>query len=193
ILLSDEIHFDLIMPGNRHLPAGGLSPEAEKLSVTLTSATKTFNLSGLSYANAIVPDPALRRDLRHQLAVDALELPNVLALAGAEAGYRHGEPWLDALLAYLAENYRFAANYLAEKAPGLAVFPLEGTYLMWIDFADMGIGDRELRERLLDGGLWLDDGPMFGTGGQGFQRVNIACPRSTLTKALEKIAAVARR
>ncbi len=187
ILLSDEIHSDIVMPGHAHIPAGSLFEANKNLSVTLTSATKSFNLSGISCASAIVPDPELRKALKHELGVESLEIPNVLALVATETAYRTGAPWLDALLAYLQDNYAFAASYLREHAPILKVYPLEGTYLMWIDFSETGISDEELKRRLLDRGVWLDEGPIFGDGGEGFQRVNIACPRSTLEAGLEKI------
>lgn len=187
ILLSDEIHSDIVMPGNTHLPVGNLYGGRRNSSVTLTSATKTFNLSGISCASAIVPDPEHRRALKHQLGVESLEIPNVLALVATETAYRSGAAWLDALLSYLQDNYLFATGYLREHAPSLTVFPLEGTYLMWIDFREAGIPDEELKRRLLEAGVWLDEGPIFGDGGEGFQRVNIACPRSTLEAGLEKI------
>ncbi len=186
ILISDEIHCDLIMNGNKHIPASTLFGDGDDRSVTFTSATKSFNLSGVSCANAIIPDPTIRGAFSRQVAKDWLQLPNLMSIVAAEAAYRHGDEWLDQALAYMEANYRYLVETLAKRAPNLTVFPLEGTYLVWVDLRNTGIADRELKERLLDAGLWLDDGPMFGTGGSGFQRINIACPRATLEDALER-------
>lgn len=187
LLISDEIHCDLVMKGNRHIPTSTLFAGKQDRTVTFTSATKSFNLSGISCANAIIPDPAIRREFSRQIAKNWLQLPNVLSVVAAEAAYRGGDEWLDQALAYMEANYHHLVEVLATRAPSLTVFPLEGTYLVWIDFAATGIPDAELKERLLDAGLWLDDGPMFGTGGSGFQRINIACPRATLDDAVGRI------
>lgn len=187
VLISDEIHCDLIMGGSRHIPAATLYREGRNPTITFTSATKTFNLSGLSCANAIIPDATIRRAFSHQVAIESLQLPNLMSVVAAEAAYRGGSGWLDQTLAYIEENYRFLVSFLGERAPDLVVFPLEGTYLVWIDLSATGIPDAELKKRLLDEGVWLDDGPMFGTGGQGFQRINIACPKSILEEALERL------
>lgn len=187
LLISDEIHCDLLIDGHRHLPAATVREETRDRTITFTSATKTFNLSGLSCANAIIPDPALRAAFSRQVLAESLQLPNLMSVVASEAGYREGAAWLDELLAYIGDNYRYLRSYLAEHAPELEVFPLEGTYLVWIDLSTKGISDEEIKERLLDAGLWLDNGPIFGTGGGGFQRVNIACPRSILEDGLARL------
>jgi cystathionine beta-lyase len=174
------------MSDNKHRPAATFFPEGENPSITFMSATKSFNLSGISCANAIIPDPFLRKTFSRQVLKEALQLPNLMSLVAAEAAYREGEEWLDQVLAYIESNYRYLVDLLEAKAPSLTVFPLEGTYLVWVDLATTGLGDEEIKQRLLDEGLWLDDGPMFGSGGEGFQRINIACPRSTLEDAMNR-------
>jgi cystathionine beta-lyase len=188
VLVSDEIHHDLVMPGHHHLPAAALSSEAAGITVTLTSATKTFNLAGLGGSLAIIPDPALRRAfgaMRDSLWTD---IANAFAVVATEAAWRHGESWLEQVLAYVQDNYRLLLDFLANQLPAARVFPLEGTYLAWVDLRGLGCSDEELKERILkEAGVWLDDGPMFGTGGKGFQRINLACPRVTLTDALQRM------
>jgi cystathionine beta-lyase len=189
ILLSDEIHCDLVLPGFRHLPAASLSAQAASSTVTFLSATKTFNLAGLGGSLVVIPDPGLRR--RFQKATESLwtGVANPLSAAATEAAWRHGEPWLQRLLAYIRANYEFLVRFLAERLPALQVMPLEGTYLAWIDCRALGLPDDRLKARILEGaGVWLNEGPMFGTGGQGFQRLNLACPRATLRQALERLA-----
>jgi len=189
IVVSDEIHCDLVLPGHRHLPTASLSPQAAGRTVTLLSATKTFNLAGLASALAVIPDPELRR--RFRTAREALwtSAANACSVAAAEAAWRHGAPWLEQVLAYVAGNYRFLRDFLAARLPAAGVFPLEGTYLAWLDFRGLGLTDAELKQRILhQARVWLDDGPMFGNGGQGFQRLNLACPRAVLREALERLA-----
>jgi cystathionine beta-lyase len=188
LIISDEIHCDLIMPGFRHLPTASLSEEIAGRTVTLLSATKTFNLAGLGGSLAVVPDRGLRERFRRAGKALWTEIANAFAVAASEAAWRHGAPWLDAVLAYVEANYRFLVELLARRLPAAVVFPLEGTYLAWIDFRRLGLSDAQLRERILrQARVWLDDGPMFGTGGAGFQRVNLACPRAILEEALERM------
>ena len=123
-----------------------------------------------------------------QAANVGLGIANAFGIVAQEAAYSSGEPWLEALLAYLRGNYEHLVSFIAERIPSLSVFPLEGTYLAWIDCRALGMSDAELKQFFLkDAKLWLDDGPMFGAGGSGFMRINIACPRSTLTEALTRL------
>jgi cystathionine beta-lyase len=189
IVVSDEIHCDLVLPGHRHLPTAALSEEVARRTVTLLSATKTFNLAGLGGSLAVIPDPGLRR--RFRAAKEALwtSVANACSVAAAEAAWRHGAPWLERVLDYVAGNYRFLAEFLADSLPASRVFPLEGTYLAWLDFRALGLSDEELKQRILHRArVWLDDGPMFGSGGRGFQRLNLACPRTILREALRRLA-----
>jgi cystathionine beta-lyase len=156
--------------------------------VTLLSATKTFNLAGLGGSLAVVADPELRRQFRTAKEALWTSAANACSVAAAEAAWRHGAPWLERVLAYVAGNYRFARDFLAVNLPACKVFPLEGTYLAWLDFRALGFSDAELKRRILHAAhVWLDEGPMFGSGGQGFQRLNLACPRAILREALRRL------
>jgi cystathionine beta-lyase len=188
IVVSDEIHCDLVLPGHRHLPTGSLPGEVARRTVTLLSATKTFNLAGLGGSLAVIPDPELRR--RFRAAKEALwtGAANALSVVAAEAAWRHGAPWLERVLAYVAANYRLLTDCLGAKLPAVRVFPLEGTYLAWLDLRALGLTDVELKRRILqEARVWLDDGPLFGSGGRGFQRLNLACPRAILREALGRL------
>ena len=190
LVVSDEIHLDLAMAGFRHVPTASLGGTARSVTLAFFGPTKTFNIAGLGGSFAVIPDPELRQ--RFQAVKQALSpgLPSPFSLAGQEAGYRHGERWLEAALRYIRGNHDHLVSFAARRLPWLRVFPLEGTYLAWLDVSGLGLDDREVKERLLDrAGVWLDDGPRFGRGGEGFQRLNLACPRPTLTEALERIAA----
>jgi cystathionine beta-lyase len=191
IILSDEIHHDLVLKGNRHIPTASLSQAASRITVTFTAATKTFNLAGLGCSMVIASDQRLRERFRIASKRIWTEAANAFSVAAAEAAYRHGEPWLEQVLEYIRDNHEFLVAYLARRLPGARVFPLEGTYLAWVDMRDLGLGDGELKRRILEQArVWLDDGPMFGTGGEGFQRINLACPRCTLEHALKAVVRV---
>jgi cysteine-S-conjugate beta-lyase len=189
IIVSDEIHYDLVMPGFRHIPIASLSPEASNITVTLVAATKTFNLAGLGGSVAIVENAELRKRLDATQHAVFGGLGNVFAAVASEAAWREGERWLEELLAYIHANYQFAASFFREHLPAVGVLPLEGTYLPLVDMRSLGWTDDELSERLRRrGGVWLDEGLKFGHGGQGFQRLNLACPRAILSDALERVA-----
>ena len=189
VIVSDEIHHDLVMKGYRHLPIASLSEEAASVAVTLVSATKTFNLAGLGGSLGIVPDDRLRARLKAVQRSLFAGVANATAVVAAEAAWRHGERWLEELLIYIEGNRRFLEGFLEARLPSVRLFPLEGTYLAWLDLRDLGLADALIKERLLQAGLWLDDGGMFGRGGEGFQRLNLACPRVVLAEAAERFAA----
>lgn len=185
VVVSDEIHADLVLHGRRHVPFATVSEEAARISVTCVSATKTFNLAGLGGALAIAGDKDLRGRLQAALGAQSAATANCFAVAASEAAWRGGAAWLEAMLAYVAGNLAYLADRLPRELPGARVLPLEATYLAWIDLRGLGRGDEEVRRRLLDAGIWLDEGRKFGTGGAGFQRLNLACPRSVLSRAVD--------
>jgi cystathionine beta-lyase len=189
-ILSDEIHNDLVYRPLTHVPMASLSPEVERITVTCHAASKTFNLAGLSTAYVMIPEPELRQaftPVRDALHVEAL---NPFGLRAMEAAFTRGEPWLEALLEYLAGNYRMLRDYCKSQLPPVGMSPLEGTYLAWLDFRRYGFSREELRDRIIQkAGLALNDGPMFGPGGEGFQRMNLACPRAMLRQALDRLKA----
>jgi cystathionine beta-lyase len=187
-IISDEIHNDLVYPPHRHLPTAGLSPEVARITVTTHAASKTFNLAGLSVAYAMIGGQELREAVRKVSDVLHVEAVNPFGLRAMEAAFTQGESWLKALLEYLEGNSLLVRSYLREHLPRVTLSPLEGTYLAWLDFRRYGFSPQELRECIIEKArLGLNDGPMFGPGGEGFQRMNIACPRSVLREALDRL------
>jgi len=189
IIISDEIHSDLIMKGYRHIPTATISEDAAQIMVTCTAASKTFNTAGLMTANTIISNKSLYNQFNNAVRKAGLMHADLFGLAATEAAYNQGEEWLEQLLDYIAGNYEFLCSFVAENMPKVKVTPLEGTYLVWLDFRGLGLPDEELKSLLLKKArVWLDDGPMFGPGGAGFQRINIACPRKILKEGLRRIA-----
>jgi cystathionine beta-lyase len=189
LIISDEIHCDLVMKGHRHVPMAVSCEHAAGITVTFVSPTKTFNLAGIGGSFTIIPDASLRRRFAEQAHGLWTGLANPLSIAAVEAAYLHGAPWLDELLAYIGGNFDLLASFLTARLPGVRALPLEGTYLAWLDTRGLGLRDDEIAERLMKRGkVWLDEGRRFGRGGEGFQRLNLACPRAILRQALEKIA-----
>ncbi len=188
LIVSDEIHSDLIMPGKKHLPMAKIYADAGDRLITLTAASKTFNLAGLSCSSVIIEDLKLRNSFQKALLNQSITMPNIFGLTATEAAYNHCEEWLDSLIVYINENYLFLKDYIKNKLSKIKVTELEGTYLAWLDFSRFNIPDEEIDEILFKKAkVWLDNGPQFGTGGKGFQRINLACPRSTLKEALARL------
>jgi len=187
-ILSDEIHNDLVFRPWRHVPIAGLSPEVEQVTVTCHAASKTFNVAGLSTAYIMIPNAELRQTFKRVSDALHVEALNPFGLRAMEAGFAEGEPWLEALLEYLAGNYRILRSYCETQLPRLGVSPIEGTYLAWVDFRRYGFSSQELKDCIIQKArLALNDGPMFGPGGEGFQRMNLACPRQVLRQALDQL------
>ncbi|EKX99244.1 MalY/PatB family protein [Selenomonas sp. oral taxon 138] len=189
IVVADEIHEEFVRPGFRHIPFASLSEEAAAITVTCTSPSKTFNLAGLQISNIFIRNEKLRRRFKDELSKTGYDEPNTLGLTGAKAAYEHGAAWLTELLAYLEENNTRTRTFLAQHLPKVTLIEPEGTYLLWLDFSAYGLTDEALNEKIIrDAHLWLDDGPIFGAGGSGFQRINIACPWATLEQGLKNLA-----
>jgi cystathionine beta-lyase len=193
-VVSDEIHADLIHPGYRHIPWLSLPAERLPRSLALVSATKTFNIPGLTTAYAVVPDPGFRSGIRTMLTALGLGegSSSPLSYAAAEAAWRKGEPWLEALLKQLGRNDALLRRRLGEALPEIQIADLEGTYLEWLYMGDAGDNAGDIWKRLLDAGLWLSRGGEFGKGGEDFMRMNIACPPSQLEEGLEMMEKVFR-
>lgn len=188
-VFADELHCDIVMPGYRHIPFAGLNPEFAAHSITVISPSKTFNLAGLQATAAIIPDPEMRRRFENVKARNSLSDPNLFAITAMEVAYSRGDKWLDEVLAYIKGNYDFLVEYVGKKLPKVKVMPLEGTYLAWMDFSAMESDERALQKRMLTRGkVWLDEGWIFGEGGAGFERIVLACPRSTLREAVDRMA-----
>jgi len=187
-IIADEIHNDLVYPPHRHVPTAGLSPEVARITVTTHAASKTFNLAGLSVAYVMIEGQELREAFRKVSDILHVEAVNPFGLRAMEAAFTQGESWRKALLEYLEGNSLLVRSYLQEHLPRVALSPLEGTYLVWLDFRRYGFSPQELRECIVEKArLGLNDGPMFGPGGEGFQRMNIACPRAVLREALDRL------
>ena len=187
LIISDEIHSDLILGDIKHTPIAIVSEEAMQRTVTLVAVSKTFNLAGMSTANAIIPNKKLRDAFKAVIGKNSTH-NNVFGIIAQDAAYNHGEPWLEELLEYLRGNLKYLKEFLAEKIPGLVVYPLEGTYLAWVDCTSLAMDDEKLNEFMLKKAkLWLDKGTLFGIGGSKFMRINLACPRSILKRALESL------
>jgi cystathionine beta-lyase len=187
LIVSDEIHGDLTHPDHPHTPLAALLPDMADRIVTCTSPSKTFNIAGLQTANTIIPDPGLRKRFQETVHAAGIELANAFGVAAAEAAYTHGRPWLASLIDYLWDNFAFVRDFAARKMPELGVHDLEGTYLVWLDGRAVERDDRRLKDVLLKRGVWLDEGSKFGTGGGGYLRMNIACPRPLLERALDRM------
>jgi cystathionine beta-lyase len=184
IVCSDEIHCDLILNSQaHHVPLASLTPDIADRTITLMAPSKTYNIPGLGCAFAIIPNARVRRRFKSAMA-GIVPHVNVMGFVAAEAAYRHGRQWLRELIAYLREN-RDAVDRAVRKMPGLSSYPVEGTYLTWIDARPMGAG--EPVKLFETAGVGLSDGREFGA--DGFLRLNFGCPRSRLTEGLERMAA----
>ncbi|MDR1927115.1 MAG: pyridoxal phosphate-dependent aminotransferase [Oscillospiraceae bacterium] len=187
-VVSDEIHCDIVFPGHRHTVFSTLSQELAQNTVLCTAPSKTFNIAGLQVANNFIPNPALRRRFQAELNKIGYSQLNTMGLAACQAAYAHGGAWLEALLVYLGENLAFVRQYLQTQLPWLRLIEPEGTYLLWLDCSALGLTDHALNRLILEKAkLWLDRGSMFGEEGAGFQRMNAACPRALLARALEQL------
>jgi cystathionine beta-lyase len=192
VVLSDEIHHDLIYPGQRHPVLATLTDNASRV-VTAAAPSKTFNIPGLGLSVLISPDPARRAALAR--AFDLLHAGNYNPFSSAAfaAGYQHGAAWLDALMAYLAQTRDYAIAFAREHLPGIRVIEPEGTYLLWLDCRELraarGWDDLALKRFCVEQAkLGMNPGPVFGTGGAGFMRMNIGAPRAVIEMALQRLA-----
>ncbi|NLC20032.1 MAG: pyridoxal phosphate-dependent aminotransferase [Clostridiales bacterium] len=187
-VVADEIHADFVYTGYRHKVFAAICPEFAQNCILCTAPTKTFNLAGLQISNIIIPNEKLRRIFKREIAKTGYSQPNLMGLLACQAAYEEGEAWLEELIKYLEGNLALVRKFLEEKLPKVHLVEPEGTYLIWMDFRALGLTDKELDELFVKkAGLWLDTGKMFGAGGVGFQRMNIACPRSLLQEALDRM------
>lgn len=184
IIVSDEIHCDFVWEGSEHTCFGVIDEDA----VVATSPSKSFNLAGLQVSNIFVKNPELRLRLKKEIAGGGYSQLNSVGLGACRSAYLHGGEWLRQLKAYLRGNIGLAQEFIADRLPEAKLVRPEGTYLLWLDFSAYHLPQAELDRRMSDGaGLWLDSGTIFGPEGEGFQRINIACPRSVVHEALERL------
>ena len=186
-VVSDEIHEDFIFKG-KHQVFANIKKEYEEITVTCTAPSKTFNIASLMISNILIPNPELKRKFKHQMDAAGISQLNVLGLVACEAAYEHGEEWYQEMKAYVKENIEFVKQYVEEQLSGVNMVEHEGTYLVWLDFRETGLSVEELDDKIINQAkLWLDSGKIFGSCGEGFQRINVACPRKVLEEALERI------
>lgn len=189
VLVSDEIHFDLVMPGYRHTVMSTLSEDIAQRTLVCTAPSKSFNLAGMGISNIVIPDAGLRARFVAELEASGLLFFTTLGYQACELAYRKGEPWLDGLLGLIHRNHKLVKRFMAEHLPGVTVFDLEGTYLQWMDFRCFGKSAEELRviheQQAL---VFFDEGAVFGEEGAGFERMNLAAPTAAVQQALQRLA-----
>ncbi len=187
IVVSDEIHADFVFHG-KHQVFANLKKEYEEIAITCTSPSKTFNLAGVQLSNIFIANPQIKKVFRKQIDAAGYSQLNIMGLVACEAAYRHGDEWYQAMYQYVQDNISFTKEYVELNLPGVTMVEHEGTYLVWLDFRDMGLNVEQLENLIIHKAkLWLDSGKIFGDSGVGFQRINVACPRAVLEEALSRI------
>lgn len=187
-IIADEIHEDFIFPGFRHTVFASLRSEYAAQTITCTAPSKTFNLAGLQVSNIFISNREMRHAFRKAMLQTGYAQLNTMGLVACQAAYEKGEDWLNELRSYLDDNLAFARTYLKEELPQISLVEPEGTYLLWLDFKSLDMTEEDLEHLIVDEAkLWLDKGTMFGPEGEGFQRINMACPRATLEQAFTQL------
>lgn len=188
MVISDEIHSDLVFRGHSHIPYAALSDEAAANCVVCMAPSKTFNTAGLGTSIIIIPDKTNFARYERTLGVGHLGMGNIFGSTALEAAYTHGDEWLDQLLNYLWSNFLILEDYFSVNLPGTAVMRPEATFLVWLDFRKYGMKDAELQRFFTKKAkVGLNNGGRFGTGGDGWMRINMGCPASVLREGLERI------
>lgn len=188
VILSDEIHSDLVLPGARHIPLASVSEKAASVTVTCMAPSKTFNLAGLSTSSMIISDPGLMEKFRKTLVGLHLHLGNIFGNVASEAAYTHGREWLEQLMNYIEGNVDLVINFCRERLPVIRPVRPEATYMIWLDCRAMERNSQELNRFFVEeAGVGMNEGSRFGPGGEGFMRMNLACPKATVVRALEQI------
>ncbi|WP_319502587.1 MalY/PatB family protein [uncultured Draconibacterium sp.] len=190
IVVSDEIHCDLVHRGHTHVPFASLGRQFLENSVTCVAPSKTFNLAGLQIANILTYDPELRQKIDKAININEVCDVSPFAVEGLIAAYTHTDSgkWLDDLRAYLWDNYLLVKDFFAGNFPQFPILPLEATYLVWIDTSVLNIKSEKLTELLIEKGkVWLNEGTVYGKAGEGFMRLNIACQRDVLQEGLKRL------
>lgn len=187
IVVSDEIHNDIILKGE-HTVFASIKKEFADISVTCTSASKTFNIASMLMSNIFIPNRALWVKFKKEVDAAGISQLSCFGLVATQAGYDNGEEWYNAMLSYVKENIAYLDEYIKANLPGVNLVESEGTYLAWLDFKGTGLSSNEIDRRIIhEAKLWLDSGKIFGKTGEGFQRINVAVPRVTLTECLDRI------
>ncbi len=184
LIVSDEIHADLVFEGHRHIPLPTLSDEIANNCVVCMAGSKTFNIAGLTTSFVVIPNKKLFVRYERTLKVPHLHMGNIFGSLALETAYREGADWVDQMVDYLQENYRFLESFLKENLPQVVPMKPEATYLIWLDFSAFQLSDEELNDKLIQAGVGLNRGVQFGKQGSGYMRINIGCPKATLEQAL---------
>jgi cystathionine beta-lyase len=187
MIISDEIHSDLVFSGNKHIPVPMVSEEIAMNSAVLMAASKTFNVAGLSTAFVIIPNKKIRVKYERVLHTIHIDSGNIFGNIATEAALTNGYDWLNQLMIYLEDNYKYLENFLTARMPKIKIMRPEATFLVWLNFAAYNLSEIQLAKLLIDGGVALNKGSIFGTGGEGFFRLNFGCPRAILEEGLKKI------
>lgn len=188
LVVSDEIHSDLILPGFRHRPFATVSEKAKENSITLMAPSKTFNIAGIVSSFAVIHNPEIRKQYLNYLAPRELDQATIYALTATEAAYNYGAEWLDQALAYIRKNIDFVENYLKEYIPQIKAVRSEATFLVWLDCRALNLTQQELVDLFVNKAkLALNDGTVFGKEGEGFMRLNAGTPLSNIEKALDNL------
>lgn len=188
LVVSDEIHADFTYAGHTHRVFASVKSEFADFTITCTAPSKTFNLAGLQNSNIFIPNRQLRHAYKKELSACGCGGTNCMGMAACQAAYEAGVDWLEQLKQYLAGNLAYIRQFLREKLPDIALIEPEGTYLVWLDLRKLGLTEQQQRQLIVqDAKLWLDTGTLFGQGGEGFERINIACPRATIEQAMQRL------
>ncbi len=188
IVISDEIHSDMALFANCHVPFASVSEHAADISITFGAPTKTFNMAGIVSSYSIVPNGDLRERFYGWLKANELDEPTLFAPIATVAAFRKGEEWRKQMLAYVEENVNFVENYCKEHIPGIRPLRPQASFLVWLDCNGLGLNHEQLLDLFIDKAhLALNDGEMFGPGGEGFMRLNIGTPRAVLRQALDQL------
>lgn len=189
IVISDEIHSDMALFGNRHVPFASVSERAADISITFAAPTKTFNMAGIVSSYAVISNDDLRQRFYGWLKANELDEPTIFAPIATIAAYQKGEEWRKQMLAYVENNVRFVEDYCRERISGVRPLRPQASFLVWLNCRGLGLNHDKLLELFIDKAhLALNDGEMFGPGGEGFMRLNVGTPRSVLRQALEQLA-----
>lgn len=188
IVVSDEIHSDLIFKGNTHIPYPTLSEEAAQNSIVCMAPSKTFNVAGLSTSFVVIPNPDMLKTYEKLMRTLHIHMGNIPGTVALEAAYNHGNEWLNEMMEYVECNYEYLSGFICKNLPRVKVMKPEATYLVWLDFTAYGMKDKQLNKFLVEKAkVGLNNGIRFGRNGDGFMRINIGCPRSIVEEALNRI------
>ena len=188
LVISDEIHSDIILKNHKHTPFASISKEFRENTITCMAPTKTFNLAGLQSSFLVISNPYYYEVMDKAFSILDIKRNNAFSLVATEAAYNYGEDWLYELIKYIEDNVDFAIDYIKNHIPQLKVKKPEGTYLLWVDFSNLNVDKEDLKNALINKGrIALNDGSSFGIGGDGYYRINLACPRSMVLEGLKRI------